>query len=66
MFILQAKTGEPHSIRPQHNEILSGIDSSKAQVLALINLGVIDSTLAGHTVPSVAYFVNEPLRLKKV
>jgi len=64
MFILQAKDGGVHSIRPEHKTTLSGVDPAKAQALALIDLGVIDPDLAGHKIPFINYCINERLRLK--
>jgi hypothetical protein len=63
-FILQPQSGGVHSIRPDHDTTLPGIDRSKAQVLALIDLSVIDPALAGRKVPFVSYFVSESLRLR--
>lgn len=65
MFMIQPQNGGIHSIRPKHETVLSGIDPNKAQVLALIDIGVVHPEYAGQKVPFIHYCVNESLRLKK-
>ena len=66
MWILQPNTSGPHKVRPEHDTTLQGIDPTKAQALALIDLGALNPEWGGHKIPLISCFLNEHLRLKKV